>query len=186
MQVNAALRMSQVLRGVAVASRHALPLSVGLASFGARRTRSVLPRPTAAVGVGRPSCGGQRTVSGSSRSGVLGASGASALALSAKVAPAACPAWSAQAPRSWARCPSSAALPVKLGHSHAQRVLQSLASCEAIGRCSIGAGKLTVVKASQFSRCSSANAAPNHSVKRTAPGVPGSAAYLKRWAIRNA
>ena len=27
---------------------------------------------------------------------------------------------------------------------------------------------------------------PNHSVKRTAPGVPGSAAYLKRWAKHNA
>jgi hypothetical protein len=26
---------------------------------------------------------------------------------------------------------------------------------------------------------------PNHSVKRTAPGVPVSAAYLKRWACRN-
>jgi hypothetical protein len=25
---------------------------------------------------------------------------------------------------------------------------------------------------------------PNHSVKRTAPGVPGSAAYLKRWVLQ--
>jgi hypothetical protein len=180
MQLNAALRMSQALRGVAAVSRRVLPRSVGLASFGARRTLSVLPRPTAAVGVGRPSFGGRRTVSVGSRSGALGASGASALALCAKVAPPAFTAWSAQAPRSWARCPSSAALPAKLGHSHAQRVLLSPASCEASSRCSVGAGKLTVVNASQISRCSSANAAPNHSVKRTAPGVPGSAAYLKR------
>jgi hypothetical protein len=179
-QVNAALRMSQVLRGAAAVSRLALPRSVGLASSGARRTRSGLPRSTAGVGVGRPSFGGQRTVLAGSRSGVLGASGASALALSATVARAALPAWSAQAPRSWARRPSAAALPAKLGHSHAQRVLLSPASCETSSRCSVGAGKLTVVNASQFSRCGSANAAPNHSVKRTAPGVPGSAAYLKR------
>jgi hypothetical protein len=110
----------------------------------------------------------------------LGASCASALALSAEVAPAACPAWSAQAPRSWARCPSSAALPAMLGHSHAQRVLLSLASCEASNCCSIGTGKLTVVNASQFVGCASAKAAPNPSVKRTAPGLPASAAYLKR------
>jgi hypothetical protein len=97
MQVNAALRMNQVLRGVAAASRLALPRSVGLASFGARRTRSVVSRSTAAVGVGRPSFGGQRMVSVGSRSGVLRASGASALALSATVARAALPAWSARA-----------------------------------------------------------------------------------------
>jgi hypothetical protein len=181
MQVNAALRMNQVLRGVAAASRLALPRSVGLASFGARRTRSVVSRSTAAVGVGRPSFGGQRMVSVGSRSGVLRASGASALALSATVARAALPAWSAQAPRSWARCPSSAALPARLGHSQAPRVLlSSPASCKANSCCSVGTGKLTVVNASQFSRCGSANAAPNHSVKRTAPGVPWSAAYLKR------
>jgi hypothetical protein len=180
MQVNAALRTSQVLRGIAVVSRLALSRSVGLASCGARRTRSVVPRSLASVGVGRPSFGGQRTVSAGSRSVALGASGASTLALSATVARAALPAWSAQAPRSWARCPSSAALSAKVGHSHAQRVLLSPASCEASNCCSVGTGKLTVVNASQFSRCSSANAAPNHSVKRTAPGVPGSAAYLKR------
>jgi hypothetical protein len=180
MRLNAALRMSQVLRGVAAVSRHGLPRAVGLASFGARRARSVVPRSTAAVGVGRPSFGGQRTVWVGSRSGVLGASGASALALCAKVAPAGCPALFARAPRSTVRCSSSAALVVKVGHSHAQRVLLSLASCKASSRCSIGAGKLTVVNASQFIGCTSANAAPNHSVKRTAPGVPGSAAYLKR------
>jgi hypothetical protein len=180
MQVNAALRMGQVLRGVAAVSGLALPRSVGLASFGARRTRSVVLRSTAAVGVGRPSFGGQRTVSAGLRSGVLGAARASAHALSATVAPAALPGWSAQAPRSMVRCSSSAALPAKLGHSHAQRVLLSPASCEASNRCSVGTGKLTVVNASQFTGCAPANAAPNHSVKRTAPGVPGSAAYLKR------
>jgi hypothetical protein len=180
MQVNVAVRMNQVLRGVAAVPRLALPRSVGLASFGARRTRSVVPSSTCAVSVGRPSFGGQRTVWAGSRSGVLGASGASAPALSATVARAALPAWSAQAPRSWARCPSSAALPAKVGHRQVQRVLPSLASCNASSRCSIGTGKLTVANASQFSRCGSANAAPNHSVKRTAPGVPGSAAYLKR------
>jgi hypothetical protein len=180
MPLNAALRTSRVLRGVAAGRRLAVSRSVGLASFGARRTRSVLPRSTAAVCVGRPSFGGQRTVWAGSRSSVLGASGASALALSATVARAALPSWSAQAPRSSARCPSAPAPLAARGHSHAQRVLLSSASCEAISRCSIGAGKLTVVNASQFAGCASANAAPNHSVKRTAPGVPGSAAYLKR------
>jgi hypothetical protein len=176
MQLNAALRTSQVLRGAGAGSRLALPRSVGLASFGARRTRSVVLRSTSTVGVGRPSFGGQRTVSGGSRSGVFGATPASALALCAT----ACPAWSAQAPRSPVRCSSSAALPANLGHSQAQRVLPSLASCETSRCCSAGAGKLTVVNARQFIWCSSANPAPNPSVKRTAPGVPGSAAYLKR------
>jgi hypothetical protein len=179
-QVNTAVRMSQVLRGAAAVSRLALPRSVGLASFGARHTRSVLSRSTCTVSVGRPSFGGQRTVSAGSRSGVLGATPASALALSAKAAPAGCPALFAWALRSTVRCSSSAAWPAKVGHSHAQRVLLSPASCEASSRCSIGAGKLTVVNARQFGRCASANAAPNPSVKRTAPGVPGSAAYLKR------
>jgi hypothetical protein len=180
MQVNAALRTSQVLRGIAAVSRRALPRLVCLASFGARRSRSVVPRSACTVGVGRPSFGGQRTVCAGSRSRVLGASGASAHALPAKVAGAACPAWSVQAPLSWARCSSSAALPAKLGHSQAQCVLQSLAACKASSHCSVGAGKLTVVNASQFSSCASAKAAPNHSVKRTAPGVPWAAAYLKR------
>jgi hypothetical protein len=167
MRVNAALRMSQVLRGVAAASRRGLSRAVGLAFFGARRTRSVQSRSTSTVGVGRPSFGGQRTVWAGSRSGVLGVSGASAHALSAKVTPAACPAWSAQAPRSTARCPSSVALPAKLGHSHAQPVLLSPACCEASTRFSGRIGKLTVMNASQFSRCASANAAPNQSFKRT-------------------
>jgi hypothetical protein len=180
MQVNAALRKSQVLRGVAAALRRALPGSVGLASFGARRTQSVVSRSAAAVCVGRPSFGGQRTVSAGSRSGVLGASGASALALCAKVALAGCPALFARAPRATARCPSAAALSARLGHSQAQRVLVSPAACETSSRCSVGTGKLTVVNASHFAGCGSANAAPNPSVKRTAPGVPGSAAYLKR------
>jgi hypothetical protein len=180
MQLNAALRIGQVLRRVAAVSRRALPRSVGLASFGARRTRSVLSRSPCSVGVGRPSFGGQRTVSAGSRSGVFGASGASALALSATVARAALPAWSAQAPRSSARCSSAAALSSRRGHSLAQRVLLSPASCGTSSGCSIGAGKLTVVNASQFIGCAAANAAPNPSVKRTAPGVPGSAAYLKR------
>jgi hypothetical protein len=180
MQVNAALRMSPVLRGVAAVSRRGPSCSVALASFGARRTLLVLSRSTSTVCVGRPSFGGQRTVSAGSRSGVLGAARASAHALSATVARAALPAWSAQAPRSWARCPRSAALPAKLGHSHAQRVLLSPACCEAGTQSSGGIGKLTVMNASQFTRCASARAAPNHSVKRTAPGVPGSAAYLKR------
>jgi hypothetical protein len=176
MQVNAALRTSQVLRGAAAVSRHALPRSAGLASFGARRTQSVVAGSTAAVGVGRPSFGGQRTASAGSRSGALRASGASALALSAKVAPAVCPAWSAQAPRSTVRCSSSAALFASLGHSRAQRVLLSLASCKASSRCSVGAGKLTVVNGSQFSGCGSANAAPNPVFKRTSHGVPWAAA----------
>jgi hypothetical protein len=180
MQVNAALRMGQVLRGVAAVSRRALPRSVGLASFGARRTRSVLQRSTCTVGVGRPSFGGRRTVSAGSRLAALRASGASAFALSARVARAACPAWFVQAPRSTDRCPSATALSARRVHSHAQRVLLSPASCKESSRCSAGTGKLTVMNASQFSRCSSANPAPNPSVKRTAPGVPGSAAYLKR------
>jgi hypothetical protein len=176
MQLSAALRTSQVFRGAAAVSGRTLSRSVGLASFGARRTRSVLSRSTFTVGVGRPSFGGQRTVSGSSRSSVPGASGASALALSAKVARAACPAWFAQAPRSTVRCPSAAALPAKLGHSHAQRVLQSPASCETNNCCSVGAGKLTVVNASHFVGCGSANAAPNPAFKRTSHGVPWAAA----------
>jgi hypothetical protein len=182
MQSNAALRMSQVLRGAAAGSRLALPPSVGLASFGARRTLSVLSRSTSTVGVGRPSFGGQRTVLAGSRSGALRASGASAFALSAQVAPAVRRSWFAQAPRATVRCPSAAALSSSLGRSHGQRVLLSPASCETSSCCSVGAGKLTVVNASQFIGCASANAAPNPSVKRTAPGVPGSAAYLKRWA----
>jgi hypothetical protein len=182
--------MSQVLRGVAAVSRLPLPRAVGLASCGARRTQSVLSRSTAAVCVGRPSFGGQRTVLGGSRSGVLGASGASVTALFAKAAWAACPSAvsarsrSVQAPRSTARCPSSAALSASLGHSRAQRVLLSPASRETSSRCSVGAGKLTVANASQFIGCASANAAPNPSVKRTAPGVPWSAAYLKRWVLQ--
>jgi hypothetical protein len=167
MQLNAALPTSHALRGVAAVSRRVLSRSVGLTSCGVRPTQSVVPRSTAAVGMGRPSFGGQRTVSGGSRSGVLGALGASALALSGTVAWAALPAWPAQAPRSWVRCPSSAALPAKLGHCHAQRVLLSPACCEASTRFSGRIGKLTVVNASQFIGCASANAAPNPSFKRT-------------------
>jgi hypothetical protein len=172
--------MGEVLRGVAAVSRRVLSRPVGLASFGARRTRSVLSRSTSTVGVGCPSFGGQRTVSAGPRSGVHCTSGASALALFATVARAALPSWSAQAPCSTVRYPSSAALSAKLGHSHAQRVLLSPACCEASTCFSGHIGKLTVVNASLFVGCASANAAPNPSVKRTAPGVPGSAAYLKR------
>jgi hypothetical protein len=179
MQVNAALRMSRVPRGVVAASRLVLSSSVGLASFGARRTRSVLPRSTAAVGVGRPSFGGQRTVWAGSRSGVLGAAGASALALSATVARAALPAWSAQAPRSTVRSLSAAALSASRGHSQPQCVPLSPASRETSSCCSVVAGKLTGVNVSHFG-CGSAKSAPNPSVKRTAPGVPWAAAYLKR------
>jgi hypothetical protein len=168
MQLNAALPPSQGLRCVAAVSGGFLSRSVGLTSCGVRRTQSVVARSTAAACVGRPSFGGQRTVSAGSRSGALGASGASALGLSAKVARAACPAWFAQAPRSTVRRPSAAALSAKLGHSHAQRVLPPRASCETSSCCSAGAGKLTVVNASHFAGCGSANAAPNPSVKRTA------------------
>ena len=174
MQLNAALPTTHALRCGAAVSRRLLSRSVGLASFGARRAQSVLSRSTSTVGVGRPSFGGQRKVSSRSRSVALGASGASAIALSGKVAWAACPAAvsarlsSAQAPRSEARCPNTAAFVVKLGHSQAQRVLAAPASCN--GGClgSFAASKLTVVNASHFIGCGSANAAPNPSVKRTA------------------
>lgn len=174
MQLNAALPKNQVRRGVAAVSKLVLSRSVGFASFGARRTRSVLSRSTSIVGVGRPSFGGRRKVPGGSRSGALGASGASVVALSGKVTRAACPSAvsarlrCARAPHSAVRWPSAPALPAKFGHCQVQRVLLSLASCAGTSRCSVGAGKLTVVNASQFARCSSANAAPNHSVKRTA------------------
>jgi hypothetical protein len=176
MQLNTALRTSGVFRGAAAVSWHAVSRSVGLASFGARRTWSVLRRSTATVGAGRPSFGGQRTVWAGSRSGELGASGASAVALSATVAPEACPSWSAQAPRSRARCPSAPALLARHGHSYAQRALLSLARCEASARFSGHIGKLTVVNASHFVGCRSANAAPNPAFKRTSPGVPWAAA----------
>jgi hypothetical protein len=187
MQSNAAVPMKQVLRSVAAVSGRALSRSVGLTSCGVRRTRSVVPRSTSTVCVGRPSFGGRRKVSGGSRSGAFCVAKllqrTRCLARSAR---AACPSavsarlCSAQAPRSKARCPSAAALAAKLGHSQAKRVLLPLASCKRLCLQSLGASKLTVVNASQFIRCSSAKPAPNHSVKRTAPGVPVSAAYLKR------
>jgi hypothetical protein len=180
MQLNAALPPSQGLRCVAAVSGRFPSRSVGLTSCGVRRTQSVVARSAAAACVGRPSFGGQRTVSAGSRSGVLGASDASALGLSAKVARAACPAWFVQAPRSTVRCPSAAALSARLGHSQAQRALVPPATHQRSSRCSVGAGKLTVLNASHFVGCGSAKSAPNPSVKRTAPGVPGSAAYLKR------
>ena len=189
MQLKAALPPSQSLRCGAAVSRRALSRSVGLASFGARRTRSVLSRATSTVGVGCPSFGGQRTASGGLRSGVLGAAEVlqssrcwSRSAWAARPAAASARLWSAQAPRSAARCPRSQALSARRGCGGVERVALSLASCN--GGClgSFGASKLTVVNASQFIGCGSANAAPNHSVKRTAPGVPGSAAYLKRSA----
>ena len=183
MQLNALLRMSQVLRGVAAVSRRTLSRSVGLASSGARRAQSVVLRSTATVGACRPSFGGRRKVSGSSRSGVFcvarvlqptrcllrPARAACSSAVSAQLR-------SAQAPRSAVRCSSTAALAVKLGHSQAQRVLLSPAWCETSSRCSVGAGKLTVVNASQFIGCTSANAAPNPAFKRTPHGVPWAAA----------
>jgi hypothetical protein len=183
MQVNAALRMGQVLRGVAAVSRRVLPRPVGLTSCGVRRTRSVVPRSTATVGVGRPSFGGRREVSGRSWSGVFCVGQVlQPRCCLARSAWAACPsAFSArlrfaQAPRSTARCPSAAALAVKLGHSQAQRVLSSPASCETSSRCSVGTGKLTVVNASLFIGCSSAKSAPNPAFKRTSHGVPWAAA----------
>ena len=180
MQMNAALPPSQALRCGAAVSRRTLPRSVGLASFGARRTRSVLSRSTSTVGVGCPSFGGQRTVCAGSRSRELGASGASALALSATVAWAALPAWSAHAPRSTVRCSSALALSARRGCGCCRPVSLSPASCKVACFRSPRASILTVVNASLFIGCSSAKSAPNHSVKRTAPGVPGSAAYLKR------
>jgi hypothetical protein len=183
MQLNAALPKSQVLPGVVALPRRFLPRAVGLTSCGVRRTRSVVPRSTAAVGVGRPSLGGRREVSGRSRSGVFCVrqvlQPTRCLPRSAR---AACPSavsarWrSAQAPLSTVRCSSSAALAVKLGHCQAQRVLVSPASCETSSRCSVGAGKLTVVNAGQFTGCSSANPAPNPAFKRTSHGVPWAAA----------
>ena len=92
--------------------------------------------------------------------------------------------WSAQARSSTARCPSAAALSVKLGHSQAKGMLLSPAACRGTCLQSLGASKLTVANASQVVGCGCANAAPNHPVKRTAPGVPGSAAYLKRWVLQ--
>ena len=187
MQLNAALRMSQVLRGVAAVSRRLLPRLVGLTSCGVRRTHCGLPRSTAIVGAGCPSFGGQRTASCGSRSGVLSvAEVLHSPRCWSRSAWAACPSavsgrlWSAQAPRSTVRCASAAALVAGLGHCHAKRVRLPPASCETSSRCSVGAGKLTVMNAIQFIGCGSAKPAPNHSVKRTAPGVPGSAAYLKR------
>jgi hypothetical protein len=179
MQLNAALPTNRVLPSVTAPRGRFLPRPVGLASFGARRTRSVVLRSTSTVCAGRPSSGGRRKVSGRSRSGVfcvrLVLQPTRCLPRSAR---AACPSavsarWrSAQAPRSTVRCSSSAALAVKLGHSQAQRVLVSPASCETSSRCSVGAGKLTVVNAGQFTGCSSANAAPNPAFKRTSHGVP--------------
>jgi hypothetical protein len=183
MQLNAALPMKQVLRCVVAVSTRSLPRAVGLTSFGVRRTQSVVPRSTAAVCVGRPSFGGRRKILGRSRSGVfcvgevlqpsrcLPRSGWAACpsAVSARL-------WSVRAPRSAVRCPSAAALAAKLGHSQAQRVLLSPASCKTSSRCSVGTGKLTVVSASQFIGCASANAAPNPAFKRTSHGVPWAAA----------
>ena len=180
MQLNAVLPTSRGLRCVGAGSRRVLPRPVGLTSFGVRRARSVASRSTSTVRVGCPSFGGQRTVSARSWSGALGASGASVVALSAKGARAVCPSWCGQALRTTARCPSAAALSARRGRGGVERVALSLASCN--GGClgSFGASKLTVVNASLFIGCSAAKSAPNPSVKRTAPGVPGSAAYLKR------
>ena len=168
MQLNAALRRSQVLRSLGAVSRRALSRSVGLASFGARRPRSVVSQSTAAVGVGRPSFGGQRTVCAGSRPSLLGASGASAHALSGTVAWAAIPAWSAHAPRSTVRCSSALALSARRGCGCSRSVSSPSASCKGACLRSRGASKLTVVNASHFIGCGSANAAPNPSVKRTA------------------
>jgi hypothetical protein len=183
MQVKAALRMSQVFRGVVLVSRRSLSRSVGLASFGARRTRSVVPRSTAAVCVGRPSFGGRRTVSGCSWSGVfcVGEVLQPTRCLS-RSAWAACPSavsarlWPAHAPRSTVRRSNSAALAANVGNSQAQSVLLSAASCAGTSRCSVAAGKLTVVNAGQFIGCSSAKSAPNPAFKRTSHGVPWAAA----------
>ena len=187
MQLNAVLPTSQGLRCVAAVSRRGLPRPVCLASFGARRARSVVARSTSTVGVGRPSFGGQRTVSSGSRSGVfcVGEVLQPTRCLPRSVW-AACPSAvsarlrSAQAPRAAAWCPGSQARSARRGGGRVERVALSRASCN--GGClgSVAASKLTVVNASQFIGCGSANAAPNHSVKRTAPGVPVSAAYLKR------
>jgi hypothetical protein len=174
MQLNAVLPMNQVLRGVAAVSRRVLPRPVGLTSFGVRRTRSVVPQSAAAACVRRPSFGGRRTVWGGSRSGALGASGASVIALCAKVGQAACPSavsarWlCAQAPRSTVRCSSALALHARRGRGCVERVALSPASCKRTCLHSFGASKLTGVKVRQFIGCSSAKSAPNPSVKRTA------------------
>ena len=149
MQLNAALPPSQVSRCVAAISRRVLSRSVGLTSFGARRTPSVLSRLTSTVCVGRPSFGGRRKVSGDSRSGVFGV--AEVLQSSrcwSRSARATCPSAViarlrfVQAPRSTARCPSATALPAKPGHSHAQHVLLSPACCVASTCFAIGIGTL--------------------------------------------
>ena len=187
MQLSAVLRMSQVLRRVAAVSRRVLPRPVGLTSCGVRRTRSVVARSTAAVWVGRPSFGGRRTVSSGSRSGVFGV--AEVLQPSRcwpRSAWAACPSavsarlCCAQAPRSTVRCARALALAARRGRGCVHPVASSPASRNRTCLQSFGASKLTVVNARQLIGCGSANAAPNHSVKRTAPGVPVSAAYLKR------
>jgi hypothetical protein len=184
MQLNAALPTSHVLRGIAAVSRRVLARSVGLTSCGVRRAQSVVFWSTATVGAGRPSFGGRRKVSGRWRSGVFCVGQVlQPTRCLPRFARAACPSAvsarlrSVQAPRSTARCQSAAALAAKLGHSQARRVLLSLASRAGTSRCSVGAGKRTVVNASQFIGCASANAAPNPSVKRT---CLRHAAYLKR------
>lgn len=164
-------------------SKLVLSRSVGLASFGARRARSVLSRSTSTVCVGRPSFGGRRKASGRWWSGVFCVGEVlQPLGCLPRSPWPACPSavsasfWSVQAPRSPVRCPSAAALAAKLAHSQARRVPLSPALCKPTCLQSQGAGKLTVVNASRFNGCASENAAPNPAFKRTSHGVPWAAA----------
>ena len=186
MQLKTALPPSQVSRCVAAVSRRALSPSVGFASCRGWQTPRALRASVPSRRVESQSM--VRAPRGSAAPGnqfvAVLATAATASShicgLPAKVPCAACPAWSAQAPRSTARCPSSAALPARRGHSHSQRVLLSPACFVASTRFAIGVGKLTVMNASHFVGCGTAKSAPNPSVKRTCPGVPWHAAYLKR------
>ena len=192
------MQMHRVTSGVVAVQRHFLSGSVGLTSCGVRRTRSVVPRSTAAVSVGRPSFGGQRTVSSLSRSGVLFVG---EVLQPTRGLPrsewAACPSAGsarscrAQAPPSTVRCSSAAALRARRGRSQPRLVVQALASCKAGCQVSIMAGTLTVMNAVRAKRGSSSDGgararssgtalqgeAPNPSVKRTRLRQ---AAYLKR------
>jgi hypothetical protein len=205
MQLNAALSMLQFRSGVATLPRRFLLRAVGLTSFGVRRTRIGVPRSTAAVCAGRPSFGGRRKVQAGSRFGVVSGK---VLLHSSRCLPrlqrAACPSavsvrsCRAQAPRSTVRCSSAAAFGARWGRSQSRSVVLPLASCKTGCHSSIVAGTLTVTNAVPAKRGSSSGGgvrarssgtavpdqAPNPSVKRTAPGVPGSAAYLKRWVLQ--
>ena len=187
--------MRPVVRSVVAVQRRFVPTAVRPRAFG------VVSRSTSIVGEGCPSFGGQRTVSCRSRSGVLcvgqvlqptrGPPRSEWAACPSAVSARSC---RAQAPCSTVRCSGARTFSAKRGRSQSRSLARPLASGRAPFHSSIKAGTLTVMNAIRAKRGSSIGSgararssgtalqlqAPNHSVKRTAPGVPGSAAYLKR------